>query len=92
MTRAQLLSFIRRRNAGGWPVTALEFRSDCRACGFAVRDLGPARYLPVSPGVTCWYWRTRHGILAEVEGRLTLHRSERAFWRAVGARQPAPDL
>ncbi len=66
MTRAQLVEFIRIRNASAL-VTDLHFQRDAMSAGFKAEDLGPATQHGWG-----FSWATPHGVLKEERGQLRL--------------------
>jgi hypothetical protein len=66
MTRAQLVEFIRIRNASAL-ISDMQFQSDALSAGFRAEDLGP-----VTEHGWGLSWATPHGILKAEHGQLRL--------------------
>lgn len=67
MTKAQLLKFIKTRNASDHQ-SNLQFQFDLEACGMKLADLGDA--FKVKEGR--YWWETPHGLLIEEWGKMRL--------------------
>lgn len=67
MTKAQLLKFIKTRNASDHQ-SNLQFQFDLEACGLKIADLGDGDWQ--QPGR--FAWETPHGTLIEERGKLRL--------------------
>ena len=74
LTRDQLLSFIKRRNASPF-ASNLQFRIDAGECGFDPADLGMPD-VGETEGFTTYAWHTPHGRLVEMGGFLTLEEGQ----------------
>ena len=68
-THAQLLAFIKRRNASSF-ASNLQFQIDARESGFDAADLGVPEVIEGDGKV--YVWRTPHGQLEERSGVLRL--------------------
>lgn len=73
-TRAQLLAFIKTRNASPFS-SNLQFRIDAGECGFDPADLGMPE-VTETDGLKTYAWRTPHGRLIEMGGFLSLEEGQ----------------
>jgi hypothetical protein len=72
----QLIKFINVRNSSSFG-SNLQFSIDAEDCGFEIEELGQPVSFGQADGLKGYYWKTKFGILEEIQGKIFLHEIEK---------------